>query len=129
MSTSFTRPAPPYYAVIIRSRLSGEDHENYEAMNTRMAELGRGWPGYLGRESLTGADGGELTVLYYADEESIASWKADPEHLEAQRLGRDRWYDFYDIEIARVERAYGFRRENGRPGHGDGEAGHENGRS
>jgi heme-degrading monooxygenase HmoA len=106
---SFTRPEPPYYAVIISSWPSGEDPEGYAAMSTRMAELGESQPGYLGRESLTDADGRDLVVIYYADEESITAWKAHPEHLEAQRLGRDRWYSAYSIEIARVERAYGFR--------------------
>ncbi len=116
MGASFVRPAPPYYAVIISSRSSGVDGEAFAQMGARMAELGQRQPGYLGRESLTGPDGRELTVLYYTDEESISAWKVHPEHLEAQRLGRDRWYSAYDIEVARVERSYGFRREAGPSG-------------
>ncbi|GAA4055195.1 antibiotic biosynthesis monooxygenase family protein [Nonomuraea soli] len=112
--TLLTSVEPPYYAVIITSKLTSMDPEGYEVMNARMAELGRNWPGYLGRESVTRADGHELTVLYYRDEESIAAWKGDTEHLEAQRLGRERWYEYYDIQVARVERAYGFSRDRDR---------------
>ncbi|MFF0268089.1 antibiotic biosynthesis monooxygenase family protein [Kribbella sp. NPDC004536] len=109
---AFTRPEPPYYAVIISSKLDAGNLDGYAAMDKRMGELGREQPGYLGRESLTGADGRDLTVLYYRDAESISAWKQHPEHLEAQRLGRDQWYADYHIEVARVERAYGFNRSN-----------------
>ncbi|MER7211269.1 antibiotic biosynthesis monooxygenase [Streptosporangium sp. NPDC000239] len=100
---------PPYYAVIITQKLKDTGLEGYDEMAARMVELGTKWPGYLGRESVARADGHELTVIYYADAESIAGWKADVEHLEAQRLGRERWYEYYDVQIARVERAYSFR--------------------
>ncbi|MET8846321.1 antibiotic biosynthesis monooxygenase [Amycolatopsis sp. NPDC004625] len=108
---SFTRPEPPYYAVIITSELAAADLDGYPAMDARMAELGRAQPGYLGRESRTDADGRDLTVLYYRDAESITAWKQHPEHREAQRRGREQWYANYHIEVARVERAYGFDRE------------------
>jgi heme-degrading monooxygenase HmoA len=107
---SFDRPEPPYYVVIIRSVLSGRDPDGYERMAERMAELGTKQPGYLGRQSQTDADGKELTLLYYRDAESITAWKQVPEHLEAQRLGRELWYADYHIEVARVERAYGLAR-------------------
>ncbi|GHG13959.1 MULTISPECIES: antibiotic biosynthesis monooxygenase family protein [Amycolatopsis] len=108
---SFTRPEPPYYAVIITSTLAADNLDGYAEMDARMGELGRAQPGYLGRESKTDPDGHELTVLYYRDAESIAAWKRHPEHREAQRRGREEWYAGYHIEVARVERAYGFERE------------------
>ncbi|MFC9130197.1 hypothetical protein ACFT4A_25520 [Streptomyces sp. NPDC057099] len=76
MTTSFVRPEPPYYAVIITTRPSA-DLEGYAAMSERMAELG----------------------------------EAQPEHLQAQRLGRERWYSSYSVEVARVERAYAYGRD------------------
>ncbi|GHJ47965.1 hypothetical protein Cs7R123_53070 [Catellatospora sp. TT07R-123] len=102
------RPEPPYYAVIITSTPSGTDPEGYAAMGRRMGELGAAQPGYLGRESMYAPDGSDLTVIYYRDPESIRAWQQHPEHLEAQRLGRDRWYARYRVEVARVERTYDF---------------------
>ena len=101
------RPDPPYYAVIITQTVTGVDPEGYAAMNARMAELGEKAPGYLGRESMSDGEGRDLTVIYYRDAEAIAAWQADPEHLEAQRLGRERWLAEYTVEVARVERGYG----------------------
>ncbi|MDX3455304.1 antibiotic biosynthesis monooxygenase [Streptomyces sp. ME02-8801-2C] len=110
MTTSFARPEPPYYAVIITTR-PAEDLEGYAAMSERMAELGEAQPGYLGRESMTDEQGRDLVVIYYTDEAAITAWKAHPEHLEAQRLGRQRWYSSYSVEVARVERAYAYSRD------------------
>jgi heme-degrading monooxygenase HmoA len=105
-----SRPEPPYYAVIITSTPSAEDPEGYAEMSRRMAELGEAQPGYLGRESMIADDGSDLTVIYYADAGSIEAWKAHPEHVQAQRLGRERWYDRYRVEVAVVERTYAFQR-------------------
>jgi len=111
MSIVTLLPEPPYYAVIINTWSSGEDEEGYAAMNRRMAELGVQQPGYLGRESSIAPDGHEVAVLYYADADSITAWKAHPEHLEAQALGKASWYSAYTVQISRVERAYTFTRD------------------
>lgn len=97
-------PAPPYYAVIFTSlRTAGDD--GYGAMAERMVALAAQQPGFLGVESAR--DGLGITVSYWADLESIAAWKANAEHLEAQRLGRAKWYAGFRLRIARVERDYG----------------------
>lgn len=97
----------PYYVVIINTWESDDDR-GYAEMGRRMTELGTAQPGYLGRTSVRGEAGHELTVFYYENPEAIAAWKQVPEHLGAQRLGRERWYSRYTVEVAKVERAYEF---------------------
>ena len=99
-------PEPPYYAVVFTSQRTPGD-AGYDAMAERMAELAAQQPGYLGAESVRNADGEGITVSYWRDEASIAAWKQQAEHLQAQRLGRSRWYAHYELRVARVERAYG----------------------
>ena len=99
-------PEPPYYAVVFTSQRTPGD-AGYDAMAARMAELAARQPGYLGAESVRNADGEGITVSYWRDEASIAAWKQQAEHLQAQRLGRSRWYARYELRVARVERAYG----------------------
>ena len=99
-------PEPPYYAVIFTSKKVAE--EGYAETSERMNELARQQPGFLGIESARGADGVGITVSYWTDLESIASWKRDVEHREAQRRGRSDWYAGYVTRISRVERAYAF---------------------
>ncbi len=98
-----TTPRPPYYAVIF-TNLRTEGDQGYAAMAERMVELARQQPGFLGVESAR--DGVGITVSYWRDLESIRAWKAHPEHLEAQRLGHERWYANATTRIALVERDY-----------------------
>ncbi len=98
-------PAPPYYAVLFSSVRTQQDDAAYHKMSDRMVELARQQPGFLGVESARGADGLGITVSYWLDMESIANWKAHAEHLVAQRLGKERWYQSYRIRVCRVEKA------------------------
>ncbi|WP_440224380.1 antibiotic biosynthesis monooxygenase family protein [Dokdonella sp. MW10] len=102
-------PEPPYYAVLFTSRRTEID-DGYGDMAERMLELASRQPGFLGIESARGADGLGITLSYWTDLAAIAAWKRDAEHLEAQRIGRARWYEHYDVRIARVEKAYAMRR-------------------
>ena len=43
--------------------------------------------------------------------EAIAAWRANAEHLVAQKLGREVWYERFSLKVARVERAYDFSNE------------------
>ncbi|MGI9644206.1 MAG: antibiotic biosynthesis monooxygenase family protein, partial [Ilumatobacteraceae bacterium] len=61
-------------------------------------------PGYLGIDSARSDIG--ITVSYWADEASIAAWRAHAEHTLAHDTGRARWYDRYELRVAKVERAY-----------------------
>ncbi|MGY3853345.1 antibiotic biosynthesis monooxygenase family protein [Aeromonas allosaccharophila] len=97
-------PEPPYYAVIFTSLRTDED-AGYGAMAERMVELAQRQSGFLGMESAR--DGVGITVSYWRDLESIRHWKAELEHKEAQRLGREKWYSAFKTRIARVERDYG----------------------
>ncbi len=98
-------PDPPYWAVIFTSKRTS-DEQGYVAMAQAMMKRALAHPGCLGAESVRGADGLGITVAYYKDEASIATWKADAQHDVAQRLGRERWYEHYELRIAKVERAY-----------------------
>jgi heme-degrading monooxygenase HmoA len=96
----------PYYAVIFSSqRTPGEN--GYGDMADRMVELAQQQDGYLGVESARGANGFGITVSYWRDEASIVKWKANAEHLIAQQYGHERWYEHFELRVAKVERAYG----------------------
>lgn len=108
MSTSVNfanTPRPPYYAVIFSSQRSA-DERGYAETAERMVELAARRPGYLGIESVRGADGFGITVSYWESEHAIAGWKADLEHLAAQERGKSTWYEHYELRVAKVERAY-----------------------
>jgi len=99
-------PVPPYYAVIFASQRKLGDN-GYGAAADRMIEIAPGMPGYLGVETVRGADGFGITICYWKDEASIRGWKAQAEHHAAQERGKAEWYERYELKVAKVERAYG----------------------
>lgn len=99
-------PEPPYYAVIFSSQRTDVD-EGYHAMANEMEILAQQQEGYLGIESARDQTLG-ITVSYWRDLESIKKWKANSEHLLAQKYGREKWYSAYKTRIALVERDYEF---------------------
>lgn len=98
-------PEPPYYAVIFSSLRQGAD-DGYNDMAERMVVLAAEQPGFLGVESVRGADGFGITVSYWTSEDAIRAWKQNAEHSEARRRGRLAWYEHFEMRVARVERAY-----------------------
>ena len=103
-------PDGPYYAVIFTS-IRTPSENGYSAMAERMEELARGQDGYLGIEAARNEIG--ITVSYWRDLDSIVRWKRVVEHAEAQRQGRDNWYEQYQVRIARVERSYSWSKGSG----------------
>lgn len=104
MSPIAITPKPPYYAVIFTSLRSDGDN-GYGDMATRMVQLASEQPGFIGIESAR--EGVGITVSYWRDLESIKQWKANAEHLVAQKLGHEQWYTSFKTRIAKVERDYG----------------------
>ncbi|WP_372974837.1 antibiotic biosynthesis monooxygenase [Muriicola sp.] len=95
----------PYYAVIFTT-LRTEGDGGYTEMAGRMEALARVQPGFLGFE--TARDEVGISVSYWESLEDIARWKENARHLEAQRMGREKWYEHYTLRICKVEREYSF---------------------
>ncbi len=71
-----------------------------------MEKLAKQQPGFLGIEYAREQVG--ITVSYWQSLEAIVSWKANTDHLLAQKKGKTRWYNWYKVRICRVEREYEF---------------------
>lgn len=108
--TFATTPEPPYYAVIFSSTRT-TILEGYDDMSDHMEKLALSQLGCLGAESARGADGFGITVSYWQNEEVMTSWKNNAKHLVAQALGKAKWYEHYEVRIAKVERAYSKKQE------------------
>ena len=104
MSPFAVTPQPPYYAVIFTSKRTAGDNGYGETVQ-RMVGLAMSMPGYLGLEAAGDGNPG-ITVSYWATEADIARWKQQLDHLAAQEAGKTRWYEHYELRVAKVERAY-----------------------
>lgn len=92
------------FVVIFRATIRELDDE-YSAMAARMRELALTHFGCIEFHALMeGRE--EVALSYWLNEESIVAWRQHPEHLEAQRLGRTRWYESYRVEVTKITRDY-----------------------
>ena len=95
------------YAVIFTSLRSAGEDEAYTETAKRMLSLASQQPGFLGMDSVRGADGNGITVSYWKDRASIEAWKHHPEHAEARSQGRSHWYQHFTVRICKIEKEYG----------------------
>lgn len=79
-------------------------------MAARMLALANEQEGFLAVEGARQEIG--ITVSYWRDLAAIKAWKANSEHLLAQRLGREQWYQSFTTRIAKVEHEYCFNNDN-----------------
>lgn len=98
----------PYYAVIFTS-VKKDNIEGYSKMAIRMLELAEKSEGFLGVDDAS--DKIDITISYWENLESIKKWRNNIEHKEAQKLGKESWYNSYKIKIAKVENEYEFSSE------------------
>jgi len=99
--------------VLFRSRLV-DAPEGYAEMAQEMLDSARSMPGFVDVKAFKGEDGERLTVVWWQDEDTLRAWRLHARHLVAQRLGRERWYEYYKIEVAEVIRAKDFTRADQR---------------
>lgn len=94
----------PMYVVIFRAQIRELD-DQYSATAARMRELALSEFGCLAFHAVSeGRE--EVALSYWPDEASIRAWKNHPEHVLAQQLGRERWYESYSVEVAQITRQY-----------------------
>lgn len=92
------------FVVIFRAKVRRTDSE-YTTVAARMRELALGQFGCLEFAAVTeGQD--EIALSYWPNEESIRAWKSHSEHVLAQQLGRERWYQSYIVQVAEITREY-----------------------
>ena len=95
-----------WVAVIFTAQRNGRDEPGYQAAATAMDALAARQPGYRGIDSARGRDGVGVTVSYWANDAAAQAWRDQPEHAAMREAGRARWYSWYTVTVARVERDY-----------------------
>ena len=93
-------PSAPYIASIFNYYLS-ENLDGYEEYDILTLELAKKSPGFLGYESFKHEGRGSF-ISYWSDMEAVQKWARNPVHIEAKKLGMDRWYRYYHSQIAQV---------------------------
>ena len=93
---------------VFRSRLKPENVEEYYKWAARMGEMAKTMPGYVSHKAFVAEDGERVTIVEFADESGQEGWRTRPEHVEAQKMGRNEFYTEYKLQICEVVRESAF---------------------
>jgi heme-degrading monooxygenase HmoA len=95
--------------VVFRSRLrEGVDESELTAIGIRMYELASSMPGFISYNEYVAGSGENVSIVEFASHETLLAWRNQPEHVEVQRLGRERFFAEYRISVCDVVRDYAF---------------------
>lgn len=89
--------------------------DGYADTAQQMDVLAATQPGYLGVDAVRSDFGAGITVSRWSSIAAMVGWRKVAAHQEAQLSGRERWYDWYRSDVARVERTSEFRRDSDLP--------------
>lgn len=92
------------FVVIFRATVKKFDSE-YTQTAARMRELALSEFGCLEFHPVCEGDQ-EVSLSYWSSEESIKAWRQHPEHIKAQQLGRECWYEDYQVQVCEIKRDY-----------------------
>ena len=92
------------YAVIFEAQINQLD-ESYFTTAARMRELATSEYGCLEFTSVTEGKK-EIAISYWQSLEQIQDWKQNKEHLQAQEMGKERWYKSYKVRVLELVREY-----------------------
>ena len=95
---------------IFRSRLRPENEAAYHAEADRIYALAQTMPGFVSLKTFHADDGERVSIVEFASDADSLAWARHPEHLEVQRLGRERFYADFEIIVCTPLRRYKFHR-------------------
>ena len=96
---------------VFRSRLRPGVHEEYVALVEKIAAIARTMPGYISHKGFFADDGERVTIVEFEHEEGLRAWRTNPEHIEAQKLARQKYYTAYHVQVCTLDRESKFNAE------------------
>lgn len=85
---------------VFRSRLRPGVEEDYGRVADEMSRLVTTIDGFVDQKFYVSPDGERVTIVRFRDYESHKVWAKHPDHLAAQRQGREEFYSWYDISVS-----------------------------
>jgi heme-degrading monooxygenase HmoA len=94
---------------VFRSRLKPGVRDEYNALVERMNQLARTMPGYISHKGYLAEDGERMTIVEFEHEDGLRAWRTNPEHIEAQKLARQKYYAEYHVQVCTLDRESKFK--------------------
>ena len=84
---------------VFRSRLRPESADEFHQLADTMMELAEAMPGFISYKVYISEDGERCSIIEFESQEQLLAWRNLPDHREAQRIGRERYYEQYTLHV------------------------------
>lgn len=92
------------FAVIFKAEIAEFDEE-YSQTAEKMRNLAMNH--YNCQEFIASCEGNqEIAISYWNSEDDIRRWHQNPEHIQAQKKGKAKWYKSWKVEVVEILRDY-----------------------
>ena len=99
--------------VVFRTHVKPQaDVEKLQALFQRMVALVSKMPGFVSIKDFSAQDGESLALVEFDSLAAVDAWKAHPEHVAAQRRGREEFFADYRIQVCDLIRTSEFTAES-----------------
>ena len=95
---------------VFRSRLRAENTDGFQRLADRMLQIAQSMPGFVSYKVYVADDGERCSIIEFESPELLRAWREHPEHREAQRLGRECFYEEYTLQVSEPARESRFKR-------------------
>lgn len=97
--------------VVFRSRINPGNAEAFSPLAEKMHALAREMPGFISYKVYLAEDGERVSIHEWETVEHLHAWRDLPQHAEAQKLGRERFYAEYTSYVCDTPRESRFSAE------------------
>jgi heme-degrading monooxygenase HmoA len=98
--------------IVFRARRTPEGvGEEYQHWFRRMSELARKMPGYISHKGYAAEDGERLTLFEWESADTLHAWANHSEHIPVKKLGRQKFYTEYHLQVCEMVRESKFTRD------------------
>ena len=95
---------------VFRSRIRDDNAEDFHALADEMLSLAQSMPGFISYKVYQSDDGERASLIEFETREQLQAWREHPRHVEAQRIGRERYYQEYSLFVGEPFRESNFSR-------------------
>ena len=97
---------------VFRSMLRSGIDSDFGELADRMLEIAESMPGFVSYKVFVAPDGERASIIEFRSVDELEAWRKQPEHLAAQKRGRDHFYERYSLVVSEPERESRFERQS-----------------
>ncbi|MFK2821444.1 antibiotic biosynthesis monooxygenase family protein [Malaciobacter sp. WC5094] len=85
------------------------DLEKFATLSEKMGKIVSKMPGFLGVKDFSAQDGEIVVIAEFDSLESVDEWKSHPQHQAVQKLGKEKFFADYQIQVCDLIRSQEFK--------------------